>query len=330
MDSLYHYTSVGGFEGIISTDSIRMTNSDFLNDPTDCHLFVTLIEKYMDAHLDLLSKSISSLMTYKTEIDYLYRKRNCDLIHYIEYIHKHITLYVMSLTQIDDGMNMWNYYGHGGMQLEFLMPKLVDALKNTFVSEKEFLTEAKVIYANSDFEVKKIIVPDFSKFVLMNNGSNNIFADHRSFIDSKSHYDASQLYSTSSLEKFINIYVKSYVSTLEYLFKNKEIDINTSQDEVFEKIFDNVSKLNNFYYWKHDLSLYMLVLSALIKSDTYEYENEYRIVYFEYNVNPNKKKNEEYTLKNISSGDLICPYITFQKKQFTLRIIKWSNNFSGY
>ena len=75
---------------------------------------------------------------------------------------------------------------------------------------------------------------------------------------------------------------------MEYLIKQNQININTEPDVVFERVFDNISKLNNFFYWKHDLSLYMLVLSALIKSDTYQYEDEHRIVYFEYNIDGNK------------------------------------------
>ena len=45
MINLYHYTSVDGFEGIVKNNSIRMTKSEFLNDPYDCHLFVKLVEK---------------------------------------------------------------------------------------------------------------------------------------------------------------------------------------------------------------------------------------------------------------------------------------------
>lgn len=232
---------------------------------------------------------------------------------YIEYIHKHISLYVMSLTQVDDGMNMWNYYGQGGIELDFSMENLIESLKKTFISEKEFLAETHVIYADSDFDVEKINVPAFSDFILINKESNNIFEDHKLFIKEKSYYDADQLYSTISLDKFIDTYVKSYITTLEYLLRTEKINDDMSCEMVFENIFNNVSKLNNFYYWKHDLSLYMLVLSALIKSDTYEYEDEHRIVYFEYNINSEKAKREEYTVKHISSEDFICPYITFKK-----------------
>lgn len=315
MDNLYHYTSVDGFEGVIKNNSIRMTKSDFLNDPNDCNLFIKLIDKYLNSHPTVLSDAISVLSTNQVEVSDLYKNKNCDLIHYIEYIQKNIGLYVMSLTKINDCMNMWNYYGHGGMELEFSIDNLVEAFRSTFVSEKEFLTEAKVIYANSELDVEKITVPDFSKFVLINKDSKNIFEDHRSFIADKSTYKADHLYTTSSLDKFINTYLKSYVASLEYLLKNKIIDVSTNSDIVFNKVFDNISKLNNFYYWKHDLSLYMLVLSALIKSDTYEYEYEHRIVYFEYAINAKKTILEEYSTKNLGASQFIYPYITFKKEK---------------
>lgn len=313
MGNLYHYTSVGGFEGIINNNSIRMTKSDFLNDPSDCHLFITLVEQYINSNSKILSNIISSVRNQREIVEKIYKKNGCDLIHYIKYIHKHISLYVMSLTQIDDGMNMWNYYGQGGMELKFSIESLIESLQKTFISEKEFLAEAHVIYANSEFDVEKINVPAFADFTLINKESNNIFEDHRSFIKEKSYYDADQLYSTTRLDQFINTYMKSYITTLEYLLQQKEISDGMPSEIIFQKVYDNVSKLNNFYYWKHDLSLYMLVLSALIKSDTYEYEDEHRVVYFEYNINSEKTKKEEYTVKHIMSGDFVCPYITFKK-----------------
>ncbi len=312
MRNLYHYTNVSGFEGIMNNNSIRMTKSDFLNDPADCHLFITLVEKYINSHAEILSDIISLVKDNQEIVNKIYTEKGCDLIHYIEYIHKHISLYVMSLTQIDDGMNMWNYYGQGGMELNFSIEGLIKSLKKTFISEKELLAESHVIYANSESGIEKINVPTFSDFTLINKESDNIFKDHHLFINEKSNYEAAQLYSTTGLKQFINTYMKSYIATLEYLLKNKEINDKMSSDKIFQKIFENDSKLNNFYYWKHDLSLYMLVLSALIKSDTYEYEDEHRVVYFEYNINPGKTKKEEYTVKHIMSGDFICPYITFK------------------
>lgn len=314
MGTLYHYTSVDGFEGIVKNNAIRMTKSEFLNDPNDCHLFVKLTRKYLDKHKEYVKGLIESLNSNNSEIEELYETKDCDLIRYVEYIQKNIGLYVLSLTNREDEMNMWNYYGHGGIQLKFQEEKLVDSLCGTFVSEKEFLTGANVIYANTELDIEKISVPDFSQFVLMNRESKNIFNEHRAFIKEKSLYEADHLYSISNLGNFINIYLKSYISSLEYLFKEQIINVNTPSNKVFDSIFDNISKLNSFLYWKHDLSLYMLVLSALIKSDTYKYEDEYRIVYFEHSINSSKKKKEEYGVKSIGDNRFLYPYITFDMK----------------
>lgn len=321
-ENLYHYTGIEGFEGIISNNSIRMTKSDFLNDPTDCNLFITLIEKYLNKHPRKVSNLISKLEYCRDQVSKLYNKKGCNLIEYIKYIHRHVSLYVMSLTSIHDGMNMWNYYGNGGMELKFSRKDLIRLLKNTLRSEKEFLAEAQVIYAGMDLEIEEIDIPEFSKFVLLNKDSDNVFESHRSFIDNNSRHPSSQLYSVSSLDCYIAIYVKSYILTLEYLLKNKQIHTNMKPDIVFSKVFDNVSNLGDLYYWKHDLSLYMLVLSALIKSDTYEYEREHRIVYFEYNIDKKKEDKEEYAMKHINSGDFLYPYITFESDDMVRKSLK--------
>lgn len=81
----------------------------------------------------------------------------------------------------------------------------------------------------------------------MSKDSQNIFMEHRKFIKDNSFYHADQLYSISNLGNFIYIYVKGYITTLEYLIKQNQININTEPDVVFERVFDNISKLNNFF-----------------------------------------------------------------------------------
>lgn len=311
MEKLYHYTSVGGFESIIKNNSIRMTRSEFLNDPEDCHLFVKLVEKYLDSNEELVEDTIKSLDTCSKEVEMLYMQKACKLVPYIEYVQSNIGLYVMSLTEAKDAMNMWNYYGNGGMELEFTIENLVESLRG-MLTDKEFLSRSKVIYANPELDVDKIEVPDFSKFILMSGNSRDIFGDHRAFIKTNSYYKADQLYDTCNLARFIDTYLKGYVTSMEYLIKQGVITVNTPVEKVYEYIFDNISKLHDFMYWKNDLSLYMLVLSALIKSDTYEYESEHRIVYFENTIKQEKRRHEEYGMKSIESNQFLFPFISFQ------------------
>ncbi len=44
---IYHYTSIDGFHSIISNKKLRLTRSEFLNDPSDCKVLTTLIKAYL-------------------------------------------------------------------------------------------------------------------------------------------------------------------------------------------------------------------------------------------------------------------------------------------
>lgn len=74
MRNLYHYTNVGGFEGINNNNSIRMTKSDFLNDPADCHLFITLVERYINSHPVIFSNIISLVRNHRDVVEKIYKK----------------------------------------------------------------------------------------------------------------------------------------------------------------------------------------------------------------------------------------------------------------
>jgi len=54
MGKFYHYTTTQGFESIIKNKCIRMTRSDFLNDPHDCRVFFDIVEAYSAEKMNLL------------------------------------------------------------------------------------------------------------------------------------------------------------------------------------------------------------------------------------------------------------------------------------
>ena len=45
----YHYTSISGFEAILKSGSLRMTRSDFMNDPNDCRVFLDVVKKHIES-----------------------------------------------------------------------------------------------------------------------------------------------------------------------------------------------------------------------------------------------------------------------------------------
>ena len=60
VSNLYHYTSVQGFESIIKNQCLRMTRSDFMNDPRDCQVFFDIVERYIEKiSVDEISYSLN-------------------------------------------------------------------------------------------------------------------------------------------------------------------------------------------------------------------------------------------------------------------------------
>lgn len=318
---LHHYTSVSGFNGIITSHSLRMTESNFLNDPSDCRLFTLLIEKYLtkDTIDSIFSETIQKYKipsNHVKQITTLLQEGKCDFISYIRYIHDHISLYVVSFTtnDNDDAMTMWNYYGKDGMEITFDKDELLDLLRKTLNFTNEYLTESKVIYIPNNNKLDDIEVPNFSDFILLNNECGNIFKKHEETVrKSMESSDEPNLYDIHSLTNFIRAYFKSYLLTLVFLLRNENITVNTPTEQIFQNVFANDSSLYDDLLWKHDMSLYMLVLSALIKHETYAYEKEHRIVYFKYDLNYRRKG--DFTIKELPSGNFLCPYITLSEQE---------------
>lgn len=311
MEKSFHYTSINGFKGIIEDKNIRMTRSEFLNDPYDCQLFTELVDKYLTEN----KKEVvdECLKNHNSSVSYLYNN-NCDLVSFIKYMQNNVRLYVMSLTEAEDAMNMWNCYGYSGVQLELSLKELEQKLKNNLTIDEEYIFSSKVIYTNLNAKLNEIKIPTFLDFKLLRKNSDNVFVENKNSLDKNSSHFNSKLYDTNNLEGFINTYLDSYILCIKHLIKNKVISENMSNEVVLQHIFNNLSNLNKDMLWKKDLNLYMLVLLSLIKSDTYKHENEYRIVYFENNISQKKQKGEKYGIKNIDSKQFLYPYITFGYK----------------
>lgn len=319
-ETLHHYTSIEGFEGIINSQSLRMTESDLLNDPNDCKLFIKIVKEYLNDKIinQILSDTISEYQITddnKNSIEFLL-KNGCDFISYIEHIHNHIPLFVTSFTVNDnhDSTNMWSYYGKSGMELTFDKNKLFSLFKSTLSSETEYLIPQPVIYVSDDdiSNIDKIPIPNFSTFILVGKDYDNIFEKHKKEITETNNGAFSYLYDTKELSQFIKTHLKSYMLTLNYLLQSKNTDeqitTNTHSDKIFNRVFTNVSKLYGNLQWKHDLSLFMLILSSLIKHTRYSHEKEYRIVYFNYDMDAiNNRK--QLQIKPLTYGEKIESYI---------------------
>lgn len=299
---IYHYTSLQGFQGITTNSSLWMTKSTFLNDPDDCTLLTSLIEQYLSNKKDDIFK-MSNITTQidQTTIKQLFKK-GCDPINYINFIRHSIPLYIISFTKSNDSIPMWKCYGKDGMQLAFNKETLLKSLQHHLQTD-EYIITSDVIYAENA-SLDTISLPTiFSEIVLADKDSCNVFYDH--------YNDNDMLYQTSKLYIFIETYIKSYILTLNRLLTRIDKN-NTTPENIFKKIFYFTMKTKGAPLWKQDLTLYLIVLSALIKHNSYQNEKEHRLVYFECNIEDKKIRKEKYAVKQMPSGSFLYPYINLQ------------------
>lgn len=297
---LYHYTSTDGFYSIINNQNFRLTRSEFLNDPSDCRVLSKLINEYLTAQDENIVKIAKT-----SGVDELYKK--APLCNYIVYLQSRIPLYVFSLTENSDAMDMWNYYGNGGAQLELSEKILHSELSRLLTTENNYIAFAPVKYVTEADNIENIVLPAFKNYLVATKNKSNLF--EYNWQEQKRFGKGDPLYKTTSLKTFVDTYVKGYLKSIETLRNDKIIDSGNSADEIYKAIFENSMNLNRTMLWKKDLTLYMLILSALIKSSTYEYEKEVRVVYFETSLTPPYTQTVNYIVQSLQGQKYIKPYI---------------------
>lgn len=298
---LYHYTSVDGFFSILNGKSLRLTRSGFLNDPSDCTVLTSLIHDYLDSE-----DALSVIHTFNHNVIQIYK--NAKLLDYITFLQNKIPLYVFSLTKNSDTMGMWNYYGNGGIQFEFDNDdSIINDFSSLLKSENDFLALAPVKYVDPSKSLGEIILPTFESYRIDTKNISHLFAQHKDELHRLG--ENRQLYSTTSLKIFINSYIKGYLNTLASLYDDGTITLSSTPEEVYKAVFSNTMTLNRKMLWKKDLTLYILLLSSLIKSNTYEYENEVRIVFFNTDLTPPYSQQVHYTTQSLQGQRYIKPYI---------------------
>lgn len=95
-EELYHYTTAGGFEGIVRTRAMRATNFSFMNDPSEMVYGRDLV-------LDLLRTKRG---TVEPDIEPALDIVESDLEHLSE-------IYVASFSSAKDDLSQWRAYGAG-------------------------------------------------------------------------------------------------------------------------------------------------------------------------------------------------------------------------
>lgn len=297
---LYHYTSTAGFYSIINEQNVRLTRSEFLNDPSDCKVLSTLINDYLNRQEITLLKSAKVL-----SVDDLYK--HASLGDYIAFLQCKIPLYVFSLTKNCDAMDMWNYYGHGGVQIALSEDTLHKELSRLLSTTNNYIAFAPVKYVTETDSIENIKLQPFKTYLVATKNKDDLF--NSNWKEQIALGKDEQVYKTTSLKIFVDTFIKGYLWSLHSLKDDGKISLTQSKEEIFSAIHENTMGLNRTMLWKKDLTLYMLILSALLKKNTYEYENEVRVVHFETNLTPPYTRPVNYVVQSLQGQEYIKPYI---------------------
>lgn len=312
MGKVYHYTSIKSFEAIIKSQNIRMTRSDFMNDPQDCHVFFDIVEKYIN------KKIIGDTeIFYKAEVqkEHIHHIRNLTKKHsvvgYMKYIYENIPMYIFSLSTEKDSLPMWNYYGGDGIRFAFEMDSVYEKISRCLCTSSFELTACtKVEYIEENTELSELTLNSFSDIKVRSFSQDSHEAETRTA--SILHKDG------QNLEFFTDSYIKSYLKTIDYIINEvltaggslEEALTGMNDDTFYKMIFHHNRRLNSKIKlkFKADLDLYMLILASRYKIKTFENEAETRIVYLDYNLEKNKK--EEYAAVEYGFGTIIKPFVS--------------------
>ena len=317
MGDLYHYTSMQCFESIIKNQSIRMTRSDFMNDPYDCKVFYTIVKKHIEEKMkDIEVEHYLRNVKNKNKI---FPKDVSDLIKkyplnkYLEFVYNHISLYIFSMTDRKDSLSMWNYYGSDGICFGVDQELFLENFKQKICKhEFDFLAYTNVNYIdiNSDDKLNDLPLYSLTDIQLLNSSN-----DDNYLLQSLHEYKKDD--ENVDLKLLVESYIESYIVSINYLLRNpinenksfEEFYKISSIDEFYKKIFYENRKLmtKKDMRFKSFIDIFMLILSAKYKPKTFESESETRIVFFNYNIP--QEVNEKYAAIKYDFGSFLKPFI---------------------
>lgn len=317
MENLYHYTSMQGFESIIKNQTIRMTRSDFMNDPNDCKVFYNIVKEYISKKMKNIDVKFylrhvkNTEKIYPSDVDELIKRYPLD--DYLQYVYNNISLYIFSLSDCKDSLPMWNYYGNDGICMGFEKESfLLNFAQKVCKGKYDFLAYTKVNYIDINKELMDLPLNSLTDVQLFKQTSQN----KSSFYEILLH-EYKKDNENINLELFVESYIESYIVSINFLLRDpkeehqifEEFYEITSPEGFFNKIFVENRALieKKGMSFKSHIDIFMLILSAKYKPKTFENESETRIVFFNYDIP--QKVDEKYATFVYNFGSFIKPFI---------------------
>lgn len=331
--ALYHYTSLDALTSIVQHRQLWLTRSEFLNDPLDCKLLLKLFQRYVEEQgqevFDTWLSSKKSSSTYKERnqkalTDFY---RDTSPVDYLAFLQSRIHLYVLSLTDSEDAISMWNYYGSGGVaiaadqgdqgegKLSKALRESLNGLKDDTPeaddkqkpAESRYLVCSPVLYISENDEIKEIKLTSAS--VRHVKSGKPVEYKHKKLDQ------AFRSFFEGYLNSIRAVIIASNKAGASIKFKNLLDDKAAFYQKVYEDQVQDRSEENNGQNADRDFSfikkrlLYMLALSALLKSETYAHEKEYRVVIFENSLEPSPALPVKYRPHELNGQKYLRPYL---------------------
>lgn len=304
-----HYTSVESFFSIISTGRIRLTRSEFLNDPTDTRISNIFISKFTKTHRREIDQMVQTIGGDQASL-MVQIYHQAPIERYLRFILNHVNIYVMALSRDIDAIPMWNYYGRGGMELSLDIAGFVKDLSASLEPDNSaFLGLTDVTYVNEQMDLSNMNLPQrLGNFFLRTAKSRDIFGLHEAFLK-KQGFDTS-VFDLTNMGDYTEYFITSYIYSLRYLtLKEKVITPEMDPNEIFRIVYNNDLYIKEKYAWKSDVLLFFIMLSAALKNDSYKFEREIRIVYFNPSLEHSKQTTNKFDVKMLQGQQYIRPYI---------------------
>lgn len=140
---LYHYTSSAGFLGIITSLSLWLSDSDFLNDSSESYYFHDI---YSKANVHKNSTRKEEIFRFKSSM-FSYFHSNLHSSHRETAGRLKEIRYILSLSLDKDNLNLWNYYTKNSNGIGYSLGLKEDTFKHVTRPDETFLS-GKVIYDN--------------------------------------------------------------------------------------------------------------------------------------------------------------------------------------
>ena len=183
--AIHHYTSPEGMKGILESGNFWYTHARFLNDSSECNYIYRLFPKFPDVYNEsLLDEQFFNLIrgisnSFLNNNYYKYDDENSIIAD---------DIYVVSFSQDDDSLPLWNYYTKNndsiGYNISFsILPFDYSSMQFKFI-------HGSVIYdKDKQKELLKEILLKYNEF----------------FIDNKNQINSNPNHKKNFIEQFINI-----------------------------------------------------------------------------------------------------------------------------